>query len=294
MSALQTTHRSKLQQEPCPAPAPCPFNFEPPLCSIAEPQAPRDLLDGAPGEKIPKAATLNAAQADFLPLTNIHFHLGAEHRAKEYQDGKYSEEYDADPNAPGIRPGWECVSNDIEQRRLEPYEFQYCKSDVSVGRSYEVHYVHSSAGFSEGELDGVDTPAIDDGLGGAANGRGILNPMIVVEAVVYQIVRGGEKYHLDAFNGWNSVANRSTALMYQGSTTGTSYNNTVCSPFSITWHVDRTCHRISPQAFDNLCKQMKEVYGLENDLKAKSSRVLLDPKWVVKPEFVIPYDGSSR
>merc|ERR1711988_1070292 len=48
--------------------------------------------------------------------------------------------------------------------------------------------------------------------------------------------------------------------MYTGSTTGTSRNNTVCSRFApITWQVDRTCHVISAQSFDKLCKDMKAI-----------------------------------
>merc|ERR1739847_237542 len=55
---------------------------------------------------------------------------------------------------------------------------------------YEVHYVHSSAGFDKEALAEADMETADllaDGLGGAANGRGLLNPMIVVQAQVFQI-----------------------------------------------------------------------------------------------------------
>lgn len=286
-SQLQITRDRLSKQAPCPAPAPCPYNFNPPKCEDAEPQSPRDLVPRAPGRDIPKAATLTAAQANFLPLTNVHFHLGAEHRALDYRDGKYSEAWDAAQNPVGVRPGWECESSDLKPAQLAPYTFKYCKTGVEVGRTYEVHYVHSSAGYSEEDLEGTDIEPIDDGLGGAANGRGLLNPMIVVEGLIFQIVQGAPD--LDAFNGWDKVADLSRAVMYPGSTTGTSYNNTICSPYSITWHVDRTCHRISPEAFDNLCKQNKEVYNLDKDLKAKSSRVLLDKEFVVQPKFVVQY-----
>eukprot|EP00969_Alexandrium_andersonii_P069687 3075252-Alexandrium_andersonii.AAC.1 len=42
----------------------------------------------------------------------------------------------------------------------------------------------------------------------------------------------------------------------------------------IVWLVDRTCHRITPQALDNLRKQLKEVHGFGHGLNANNSRVL--------------------
>lgn len=293
--ALRCANWLKNQKQPsgpCPTPAPCPYNFEPPACEVAEPQAPRDLTPGAVGDKTPKAATLNANQADFVPLTNIHFHLGAEHKSMAYSNSSCSEAWDActkDPEIKGKRPGFMCPIWHMKPWQFAPYQFKHCGAGVAVGKTYEVHYVHSSAGYSDEDLDGIDgVDPIDDGLGGAANGRGILNPMIVVEALVFQIVQGAED--LDAFHGWQTVADHKRSVMYQGSTTGTSYNNTICSPYSITWHVDKTCHRISPKGFDDLCKGMDEVYGLKEDLKAKDSRVLLNRKWVVKDEFVVPYN----
>ena len=37
-----------------------------------------------------------------------------------------------------------------------------------------------------------------------------------------------------------------------------------------------------------LCKQMKETYGMEDDLYPHGSRMLVDPMYVVKSEFVKP------
>ena len=53
---------------------------------------------------------------------------------------------------------------------------------VTVGKSYEIHYVHSSAGYDSEHLKDVDIDLMNDGLGGAANGRGLLNPMVTVQA----------------------------------------------------------------------------------------------------------------
>jgi len=58
---------------------------------------------------------------------------------------------------------------------------------VQVGKSYEIHYVHSSAGMDNNPTDDMNADLLADGLGGAANGRGLLNPMIVVQGQIFQI-----------------------------------------------------------------------------------------------------------
>ena len=167
--------RRKVVVVPAPPPAPCPYNFAPPACKDAEPQTPRDLSTGATGEKTPKAATLTDAQANFLPLTNVHFHLGAEHKSNSYKDDTHSQAYDAAPTD-GPRPGFMCPSDTLTPENLTPYNFTYCEG-VEVGKSYEVHYVHSSAGIFERDNE-TNPDVLADGLGGAANGRGQLNPMV--------------------------------------------------------------------------------------------------------------------
>jgi hypothetical protein len=238
----------------------------------------------------PKAATLTDDQANFLPLVNIHYHLGAEHKSDDYSIDTDSVAYDAKNGrrlAEDVRPGFMCPTTGLTSEQLADYKFQYCKGQVSVGKSYEVHYVHSSAGYGEEMLKGLtDIDGIDDGLGGAANGRGLLNPMVVVQGQVYQIVNNASEV-ADMLHAW-TVVGHDNAVMYPGSTTGQSHDNSVCSPYSITWHVDKACHRVSPASFDNMCKMMKERYGLEVDLYPHGSRKILDPKYVVKSEFVKP------
>jgi len=274
-----------------PVAATCPYNFTKPACENAEPQAPRDLTSGATGLLKPKAATLSEAQAESLPLVNVHYHLGAEHRSEDYSNATSSRAFDAGglarrlgggSNAP--RPGFMCATETLTAKELTPYTFQHCKGQVEVGESFEVHYVHSSAGYSPEDLKEVDIDGIDDGLGGAANGRGILNPMIVVQAQVFQVVHGGQDVE-DMLHGW-TVVDHSNSVMYAGSTTGQTHNNMVCSPYAITWHVDKSCHKVSPATFDNLCKQMSEKYKLKEDLYPHGSRKLVDSKYVVKAEHV--------
>mmetsp|Transcript_1149 Transcript_1149/g.1280 ORF Transcript_1149/g.1280 Transcript_1149/m.1280 type:complete len:193 (-) Transcript_1149:115-693(-) len=110
----------------------CPYNFQPPACNMAEPQTPRDLSTNAEGDMTPKAATLTDEQANFLPLVNVHFHLGAEHKSDSYNDGTDSEAYDAQSSgrrlAANPRPGWMCPTNTLTSSQLTSYNFQYCEA----------------------------------------------------------------------------------------------------------------------------------------------------------------------
>lgn len=289
----------------------CPYSFEKPLCVDAEPQAPRDLTGAngraSAGDKIPKAAVLNHAQADMLPLVNVHFHLGAEHKSDEYNDDTDSVAFDGNnanrrlgtrrlAGGP-VRPGWMCSNDDLSESQKAPYEFVHCKGDVAVGKSYELHYVHSSAGTHPEDVADTDEAAADlmaDGLGGAANGRGLLNPMVVVEAQVYHIVNDESLTSSSAeshiLHGW-STENHDKAVMYAGSTTGGSHDNTVCSPYAITWHVDLRCHKVSASDFDKMCQEKAEKYNLYKDLYPHSSRVLVSPAFVVTSDHVLDYLG---
>ena len=125
----------------------------------------------------------------------------------------------------------------------------------------------------------------------AAQGRGLQNPMIVVEAMVYHIVNDNSAQYTydDLVHGWDLEGLQgSDRVMYAGSTTGNSFNNTVCSPYAVTWHVDRACHAVSAASFDQMCCTMRDTYGMNADLQPHPSRLLLDPEWVATPEEVLP------
>jgi len=279
--------------------SPCPYVFEKPKCAAAGVQAPRDLSTTGTGLKTPKITTLSKADAMILDLANVHFHLGAEHKSDQYNDDTASKAYDVAHAAAAAsgshrrlssapRPGFMCPTTSLTAEDLAPYTFVHCQGDVAVGKSYEFHYVRSSAG-STGNPD-VD---VNDGLGGAANGRALLNPYIAVQAQIFQIINSanapvgpnGVDVHT---GGWKINAPHTNAVMYPGSTTGTSHDNEVCSPYAVTWHVDKTCHKISAAAFDNMCKNMKDDFGLSHDLSPHGSRKILDAKFVVPAAYVKP------
>jgi len=248
-------------------------------------------------------------------LVNVHWHLGAEHKSEAYNDDTDSKAYDAGrrlrsvkpfygressmilgegrslAESGEVRPGFMCPTADLTEEEKAPYEFKYCKG-LEVGKTYEVHYVHSSAGYNPDDTTMADEDLLADGLGGAANGRGLLNPMVTVEGQVFLLVNGDDAPTDMLMNSVNApfVKNGEfdDAVMYHGSTTGPSHDNEVCSPYAITWHVDKRCNKISAESFDNMCKVMKETYNMEADLYSHGSRKILDPKWVVPAEYVVP------
>jgi hypothetical protein len=150
-------------------------------------------------------------------------------------------------------------------------------------QTYEVHYVHSSA--SPGT---DDDPVIDDGH--SVHARGLLNPMVAIEAMVFTIVNDDEHLHEDLVHGWDLPGiDNSSRVMYAGSTTGNSFNNDDnCSPFTVTWHVDKKCHTISAKSFDQMCCTMRDTYGLKADLSPHSARRTVSPQWVVPDDEVLP------
>lgn len=270
--------------------AACPQGPEPPLCVVSEVQSPRDLTPGAQGSRSAKAAVLTVDQTEKLELTNVHFHYGAEHKSTEYSDSTIADAWDAaqaghddhrrlsgdDHSNP--RPGFMCDASSVSEEDLMPYEFQYCGGNMNVGDSYEVHYVHSSAGGGD----------IEDGLGAAVRARGQLNPMVAVQAMVFLIVNDDSAAHIDMdlVHGWGH-SEHPDAVMYAGSTTGTSWDNEVCSPWTVTWHVDRACHQITAASFDNMCKDLIEM-GLDKDVYAHNSRTIVDSAFVVPADEVHP------
>jgi len=278
------------------------------LCENAEVQSPRDLAANASGMRPAKAVTLNDAQAHKLPQTNIHFHLGAEHRSDAYNDGTDTAAFDrgfgeSEPVSPPARgwstppqrghvprPGWMCPSAPYTVAQLtDSYEWKCCTGEMHVGKSYEVHYVHSTA------APGTDIePDLSDGLGSAAGlARGLANPMVVVEAMVYHIINDASPQYTysghDLVHGWDVPAMAyGSRAMYPGSTTGNSFNNTVCSPYAVTWHVDKECHPVSAASFDEMCCTMRDTYGLRADLAPHASRLLVSPEWVAPADEVVP------
>jgi hypothetical protein len=104
------------------------------------------------------------------------------------------------------------------------------------------------------------------------------NPFIAVQSMALVVVSDDEFNNANFLDGLETFYDSDVA-QYLGSTTGPSYDNAVCSPLSVSWHVDRKCQRISAASFDGMCRRMKEDYGMEDDLHPHDSRVLVVPEW---------------
>merc|ERR1712060_196902 len=101
--------------------------------------------------------------------------------------------------------------------------------------------------------------------------------MIAVRGQVLQIVNGAQ-FPPDMMHGEVQPSDMADIVKYTGSTTGTSHDNDICSPYVISWHVDTVCRQVSPEAFDDMCRVMKEDYHMHADLFPHGSRKLVDPK----------------
>ena len=67
----------------------------------------------------------------------------------------------------------------------------------------------------------------------------------------------------------------------------------ICSPYRVSWHVDRACNMVSATTLDGMCKVMKEVMGMKKDLYPHGSRELVDPKWVTDKPMTRKLRGSA-
>jgi hypothetical protein len=202
--------------------------------------------------------------------------LGAEH----YSVGEYDELGSGPDNhiADKTRAGFQCRYYDVNDSKFtREYKWEHCK-DMKVGQTYEVHWPHSAAGACRTPWQ-YQTPFYD----GVFCTDGVISlettaSQIGVQSQVFTIVNDEQYYYPDLLQGMiiDGVRGMDVAK-FTGSTTGTSRNNEICSPFTpITWQVDRKCHMISASSFDKLCMDMKaQADDMEEDLHPHGSRELV-------------------
>lgn len=255
-----------------------------PACQAALEQAPADVTKGSVGLRDPKGTLLH----DFKDMcqVNAHWHLGSEHMSEGQYDVPGADFMMNTWQMPGkdaghrrrllsedshaATPGYMCQGYDSQDPKYTtPYDWQYCKG-MNVGLTYEVHWPYSSHGHC-GRLS--------DGLGGVFC-HGEAPTAIGVQGQIYVIVNDDAYDVEDLAHGINITMAQNVAK-YTGSTTGSSYDNMVCSPYApISWHVDRDCHLVSAKSFDQMCKTMSEEYSMEKDLMPHGSRELVDAEFV--------------
>ncbi len=190
------------------------------------PQSPRDI-GSVVGTNNRAFSTAPAVTA--MSLCDIHFHENAEHKGGEFST------YAGNGDGKGYGTGFK-YSNKLSDAELAPVGKKIGESehgDLEPGDTIEIHFVHSTAQATLGPSLGT---CLSDAIG---------NPQLRVEAVVAVLVSDGgadftELAKIQDINGLNQVpnlpSNLGTPVVYDGSTTGPSYNEKG-SPFQVTWSV---------------------------------------------------------
>ena len=239
----------------------------------------------------------------------MHWHLGSEHLSVGQYDEKGSgpdnnaqRRNNSNANHPDMRRnlaaapvdyGFRCHHYEtMTDAQKAPYDWKYCDKSTMVGETYEVHWPHSAAGACGKDYNTVgewqfQTPFYDGVF--CRDGIITIAPLntfktVGVQGQVFTIVNDEE--HMPPENlmdhAWKDDTHWKDVAKYTGSTTGTSRNNEVCSRYTpITWQVDRTCHKVSAKAWDNMCKKMKEQKDdMSDDTHAHGARAFVTNKMV--------------
>jgi hypothetical protein len=217
-----------------------------PPCTGFGPQTPRDI-DNKHGEN--KLVFSMAPSAAQMNLCNIHFHVNAEHKAKEFSIHAEGEH--------GMDGGYRCnISTHLTAAELAPTAEPVCPSEhgsLKPGDTIEVHWVHSSA------------PVIPGPTLGACLSDNIKNPDLRVESQVFTLVNDPKAldfnsfdYHGKVVNGYHQAdslpANTGKPVLFAGSTTGPKYNSQACSPLQVTWSVRPSCAKLDINSVAKWCK----------------------------------------
>lgn len=205
-------------------------------CIGAGPQAPRDIskLDGSNKVQFNEALSYRS-----MSLCNVHFHRNAEHKGPAFSTFVKDEEHS----------GWACQKPTSERLAKGSHvEYEGCEG-IAPGDTIEVHWVYTTCDITS---EGVKP------LGGGLSAcmtESCPNPQLRVEAQVFTLTEEGGL----RFNDQEPVKNTSKIVQYSGSTTGTSYSNTNCSPYQVNWSVRSSCDSLNIKDFAKWCSHNK--YG---------------------------------
>lgn len=237
-----------------------------PLCTTMGPQTPRDIsskigLNMADFTMAPSSGQMN--------LCNIHTHTNAEHKGPGFEMFVDSSDYG----------GYACNETaDLTAAELAPYEGSYGK--VKSGDTIEVHWVHTSCDATPGEGLGACVPDT------------CTDPVLRVETQVFLVVndRNASDFMDYAYQG-NRLnfkyqpkalpTGNGTPVVFRGSTTGPSYNQSVCSPAQVTWSVRPQCEKLDIASLDAWAKSG----NVFNETESHGVRQL-----VTAPELLSPIE----
>lgn len=294
----------------------CPYTFTAPDCTVAGPQSPKDLTTDriSDGNRFSAAPVMHRKQMNDMELVNVHFHLGAEHKSDAYNSNAVSDSGTTfTAGGHDVRAGWWATGTaaDFHSTRASATPVGSPCEDLYVGDTIEVHWVHSSAGKQAAGSDDPEGTHLTDGLGNAANGRNLLNPMLHVEGTVYSIVsddtaetvfdpgKNEPEKNKTLLDYHMPKAGENDYVRYVGSSTGQSFTGNfaakdqLCSPYVINWGVDLRLHKVKNTTMVELCQALKKN-NIVTDLKPHGSRVLLHQLFVsAKYEKGTGCSGSS-
>lgn len=235
-----------------------------PLCTTMGPQTPRDIsmVAGMNMDDFPMAPA-----ASEMNLCNIHTHTNAEHKGPGFSMFVDDSDYG----------GYACNGTpDLTAAELAPAPGAYGK--VKPGDTIEVHWVHTSCDIDPGE-----------GLGSCLSDT-CTDPLLRVEAQTFLVVNDSNALDFTTM-GWQGFevngldrakmipSNTGTPVVFRGSTTGPSFNQSVCSPLKVTWSVRPQCAKLDI----NSLHRWAENGNVFNELESQGVRQL-----VTAPELLSP------
>lgn len=236
------------------------------LCVHMGPQTPRDI---ASASGLNRDAFPLAPESSEMNLCNIHTHTNAEHKGPGFSVF-VSEAADG---------GFACNETpDLSDAELAPAPGAY--HGVQPGDTIEVHWVHTSCDATPGEGLGACVP------------EGCTDPLLRVEAQVFLVVNDPDALDFTTMAyGGNVVEGRHQAksipsdtgvpVLFRGSTTGPSYDQSKCSPARVTWNVRPACARLDI----NSLHRWAEDGNVFNETKSHGVRQL-----VTAPELLAPIE----
>ena len=240
------------------------------LCTDMGPQTPRDISNMS-GKNLMEFAMAPASTE--MNLCNIHTHTNAEHKGPGF-----SVFVNASDSG-----GYACndASSLTDLELFDPYQGKGAYKGVKPGDTIEVHWVHSSCDVSPGE-----------GLGSCLTDT-CTDPLLRVEAQVFLVVNDPENaldFTKMAYGG-NMEGGKHQAKMipsdtgepvvFRGSTTGPSYDQSTCSPLNVTWSVRPNCARVDISSLH----RWAEAGNVFNETESHGVRQL-----VTAPELLDPIE----
>ncbi len=210
------------------------------LCTDMGPQTPRDI--GSPMGLNTEAFPL-APPAGEMNLCNIHTHTNAEHKGPGFSVFVS----DADDG------GFACNdTSSLSEAELAPAPGAF--HGVKSGDTIEVHWVHTSCDAAPGEGLGACVP------------EACSDPLLRVEAQVFLVVNDPEALDFTAMtydgnlvDGLHQAklipAETGEPVLFRGSTTGPSYDQSNCSPARVTWNVRPQCAKLDINSLHRWAEQ---------------------------------------